>query len=262
MASLIGVFAALLMVLAGAHVKHVSIAFLFTNVPALLIVLGGAFFATMASFDMATTKRMPGTMKKALINPPSPDLLAMVRQLVAFASKARKEGLLALEPELANVEHPFMKKGLQLAVDGNDPEAVYEVLRTDIKSMKARHKIGESWCTTFGTYAPSFGIIGAVMGLIATLGSLDDSEKLGAGIAAAFVATFWGVFLANGMFLPMASRLKRLTEDEAQSLELMLEGIMAIQAGQNPRVVEDNLMSFLPPSQAADAAGELERADV
>jgi len=124
------------------------------------------------------------------------------------------------------------------------------VMRTDIKAMKARHKVAADWCQSFGIFAPTFGIIGAVVGLISTLGMLSEPEKLGAGIAAAFVATFLGVFMANGVMLPLSNRMKRLSAQEVQAREMVMEGVLAIQGGQNPRTIEETLMSYLSPAEA------------
>ena len=145
-----------------------------------------------------------------------------------------------------------MKRSLQLAIDGNDPEDVASVMRTDIKAMKARHKTGADWCQAYGIFAPTFGIIGAVMGLIATLSHLDDPELLGKGISAAFVATFWGVFMANGIMLPLANRLKAMSAAEAMNREMVMEGVLAIQSGQSPRVIEETLLTYLPPAEAEE----------
>ena len=146
-----------------------------------------------------------------------------------------------------------MRKGLQLAIDGSDPEAVAAVLRNDIRTMKARHKVAADWCTSFGVFAPTFGIIGAVIGLIATLAHLDKPEELGAGIGSAFVATFWGVYIANGVMLPLSAKMKRMSIDEAASKEMMLEGVLSIQGGQNPRVIEETLIT-LPAAGASRRA--------
>lgn len=247
MATLIGLVLAFGLVLVGAFFKHVSPVFLFTNVPALFIVFGGAFGATMASFDMGASKKVIAAIKLAIFSPPPVDARRNLELLVGFARKSRHEGLLSLEPEIAQIEDRFMRKGLQLAIDGSDPEAVADVMRTDIRTMKARHKIGADWCSTYGIYAPTFGIIGAVMGLIATLGNLSDPDKLGGGIAAAFVATFWGVFLANGVFLPLANKLKQMSADEVAAREMVMEGVLAIQSGQNPVVIQETLISYLSP---------------
>jgi chemotaxis protein MotA len=249
-ATIVGLFVALACVMAGATTHGVSPVFLVSNVTALLIVPGGALGATMASYEFtATTGVIKAILKTALGKDPEPGV-ETIKTLVEFARKARGEGLLALESEMANLEDPFMKRGLQLAIDGSDPDAVGQVMRTDIKAMKVRHKVGSDWCQSYGIFAPTFGIIGAVVGLIATLGELEHPEKLGAGIAGAFVATFLGVFLANGVMLPLSARMKRLSAQEVQAREMVMEGVLAIQGGQNPRVIEETLLSYLSPSQA------------
>jgi chemotaxis protein MotA len=166
-----------------------------------------------------------------------------------MTNRARAEGLLALEEESKNVDDEFLKKGLQLAVDGTDPEALKKTLISDIGAMKERHKEGAAWCEKAGVYAPTFGIIGAVFGLIATMGNLSQPAAIGEGISGAFVATFWGVFLANGVWLPWANKLKQLSLAEVAHKQLIVEGIMAIQAGVSPRVVEELLKSHVPPSE-------------
>ena len=255
-ATLVGLLIALFCVMFGALTHSVSPVFLLTNVTALLIVVGGALGATMASFDMKATSGVFKAIKRAILSPPLPDAADTLELLVGFARKSRQEGLLSLEPEMAGLEDQFMRKGLQLAIDGSDPDAVADVMRTDIRTMKARHKVGAEWCTAFGIFAPTFGIIGAVIGLIATLGHLDKPEELGHGIASAFVATFWGVFMANGVMLPLANKMKRLSTDEVAAREMVMEGVLAIQGGQNPRVIEETLITYLSPTEAAAVRAE------
>ncbi|MDJ0767426.1 MAG: motility protein A [Ilumatobacter sp.] len=246
----LGLFVALIGVVVGGIFKGVSPIVLITNVPALFIVILGAFGATVASFEMRATSGVMKAIARALfpknMQPPADRL----KTLVDFAGRARHEGILSLESEVADLDDPFMKKALQLAIDGNDPESVADVMRTDIRTLKARHKVAADWCMAYGIFAPTFGIIGAVMGLIATLSHLDEPEKLGYGISAAFVATFWGVFLANGIMLPLANKLKNLSSEEVQGREMVMEGVLAIQGGQNPRVIEETLMTYLPPAEA------------
>lgn len=236
-------------VVVGGIFKGVSPIVLITNVPAILIVIVGALGATIASFDMKDTINVIGAIMRALF--PKPDMPADQRltKLVEFATAARHDGILSLESKVGDLEDPFMKKGLQLAIDGNDPDSVAEVMRTDIRTLKARHKVAADWCMAYGIFAPTFGIIGAVIGLIATLSHLDQPELLGKGISAAFVATFWGVFLANGLMLPLANKLKRMSTEEVAGREMVMEGILAIQGGQNPRVIEETLMTYLPPTE-------------
>lgn len=255
-ATLVGFIIALIGVMFGAQTHHVSPVFLVSNVTALLIVLGGAAGATMMSYEFTATTGVFKAIMKALLGKDQPvDLEKMIKTLVEFARKARGEGLLALESEMAGLDDPFMKRGLQLAIDGSDPDAVAQVMKAEIKAMKVRHKLMSDWCQSYGIFAPTFGIIGAVVGLIATLGELDKPEKLGAGIAGAFVATFLGVFMANGVMLPLSARMKRLSAQEVQAREMVVEGVLAIQGGQNPRVIEETLMSYLSPKQAEALRG-------
>jgi chemotaxis protein MotA len=252
-ATLIGLIVALVGVFAGAVTHNVSPVFLLTNVTAILIVIVGALGATMASNELSTTTGVFSAIMRAIF-PKQPDKLATIEQLVGFARTARAEGLLALEAQIGTVEDTFLKRALQLAIDGSDPEAVADVMRAEIKAMKARHKTNADWCQSMGIFAPTFGIIGAVIGLIATLGELANPEALGAGIAAAFVATFWGVYTANGVMLPLSNKMKWLSADEAMYREMVMEGVLAIQAGHNPRIVEEQLMSFLPMKDRPSAA--------
>jgi chemotaxis protein MotA len=246
----LGLFVAAIGVIVGGIFKGVSPVILITNVPALLIVIVGALGATVASFEMKATSSVFKAIMRAMF--PKAELAPSerLRTLVELAGRARHEGILSLENDVAELDDPFMRKALQLAIDGNDPESVADVMRTDIRTLKARHKVAADWCQAYGIFAPTFGIIGAVMGLIATLGHLDEPEKLGHGISAAFVATFWGVFLANGIMLPLANKLKRMSTEEVQGREMVMEGVLAIQGGQNPRLIEETLLTYLPPADA------------
>ena len=248
--TLVGMVVALVCVLAGAVVHHVDPVFLVTDITALLIVLGGATGATMACFELSATTGVFKAIIRTMLPKALPGGADNIKILVEFARKARQEGLLSLESQINTLEDQFMRRGLQLAIDGSDPDAVAQVMRTDIKAMKARHKVAADWCQSFGIFAPTFGIIGAVVGLISTLGMLSEPEKLGAGIAAAFVATFLGVFMANGVMLPLSNRMKRLSAQEVQAREMVMEGVLAIQGGQNPRTIEETLMSYLSPAEA------------
>jgi chemotaxis protein MotA len=175
--------------------------------------------------------------------------------LVKMAERARREGLLALEQEMEAVEDPFMKKGLQMAVDGTDPDDLYEILTAEVKAKKASAKIGSSFWTDAGGYAPTIGIIGTVVGLVHVLENLSEPDKLGHLIAGAFVATLWGVMSANILFLPFGKRIVAVANAEAARMELVIDGVLAIQGGANPRVVATKLKSKMPaagPSAAKD----------
>ena len=175
----------------------------------------------------------------------------LVAAVVTLAERARKEGLLALEDAIRDVENPFLKKGLELAVDGTDPEELAEILEAEIRAKKRSDRVKSKIFTDMGGYAPTIGIIGTVMALVHVLGMLSEPDKLGASIAVAFLATLWGVLSANIMWLPIAKRIERISELEAAQMELAVEGILAIQSGSNPRLVAQKLKSLLPPGAIA-----------
>ena len=223
------------------------------NVPAMLIVLGGTLGATICGTSMDRVKAIPKLWMKAC-NAEVFDLRGRVSELVGYAEKARRDGLLALDEGLSEVEDEFMRRGLQLVVDGTDPDVVAEVLDAEVESMTRRHSGGVQPFDKAGGFAPTMGIIGTVFGLVHVLQNLDKPETLGPSISAAFIATLLGVATANVVFLPLANRLKQLSAAEKEYRMLTLEGILGIQAGDNPRVLADKLLTFVPPAQREAAA--------
>lgn len=219
-------------------------------IPPMLLVFGGTFGAAVAGGLLQDALGLVHWVKVAFTSKNvAPD--ESVDVLISLAEKARREGLLALEDAIRDVEDDFLKRGLELAVDGTDADELREILEAEVASKRAADKVGAGFFTAMGGYAPTVGIIGTVFGLIHVLENLSDPEKLGHLIAAAFVATLWGVLSANVLWLPFASKLKRMSELEAQSMELAIEGLMSIQAGSNPRVIEQKLKAFLPPDAVA-----------
>jgi chemotaxis protein MotA len=174
---------------------------------------------------------------------------AQLKLLVGFAERARREGLLALDEEVAELDDEFTRKGLQLVVDGTDPELVREILENEIDGMIGRHQAAVSPFEKAGGFAPTMGIIGTVMGLVHVLENLDAPATLGPAISGAFIATLYGVGSANVVFLPTANKLKSMSAEEIELRSMTLEGILSIQAGDNPRVVADKLLSFIPPAE-------------
>lgn len=213
---------------------------------AAIIVFGGTMGATMASVGLDTFKRMPQSFKRAL-NYMSPDRTATISTLTAFAEKARREGLLVLEDDLQRLDDEFLRKGVQLVVDGTDPELVKEILSTEVDALAETNGRDAGTWVTAGGFSPTLGIIGTVMGLVLVLQNLTDVQALGPAIAVAFVATFYGVAFANLLYLPIGNKLKLCSADEIQARELMIEGILAIQSGDNPRIVEEKLIAYLEP---------------
>src|SRR3954454_13720404 len=242
----IGIGIAAVGILMGAMMEGTS-PMAFFNVPAIVLIVSGTMGVTLASVGMDAFKNVPNLYKKTFSAEPL-ELGGKVTEIVAHAERARREGLLALEDEIANVDDDFMRKGLQLVVDGTDPGLVREVLEAEIDAMAARHKVGAGIFEKAGGFAPCIGIIGTVMGLLHVLEHLDAPETLGPSISGAFIATLIGVGMANVVFLPVAARLKGLSEEEIEARVLVLEGILAIQSGDNPRVVAEKLISFVPPA--------------
>jgi chemotaxis protein MotA len=224
-------------------------------IPSMLLVFGGAFAAGMAGGVLKDATGAGKTLKKAFLAKMTPPN-ELVESIVKLAERARREGLLALEDAVKKVEHPFLKRGLQLAIDGTDPEELHDILHAEVAAKKKADKAGTKIFENMGGYAPTIGIIGTVMGLVHVLENLDNPETLGHSIAAAFVATLWGVLSANVVWLPVAERLKRLSGIEAEEMELAIEGVLAIQAGSNPRLVAQKLRSLLPPDAAKAAEGD------
>jgi chemotaxis protein MotA len=246
-ATAIGIVVAAVGILGSAVMEGTSPA-AFMNIPAIMIIMAGTGGVTMAAVGMESFKTVPALYKKAFNAEPL-ELGSKVTEIVGYAERSRREGLLALEDEIAGIDDEFLRKGLQLVVDGTDPHLVREVLDAEIDAMHSRHKAGWGVFEKAGGFAPTMGIIGTVMGLVHVLENLSAPETLGPSISGAFIATLIGVGSANVVFLPIANRLKALSGEEVEARTLVVEGILAIQSGDNPRVVAEKLISFVPPAQ-------------
>lgn len=248
-ATLLGLAVAFGAIFGAATIEGVSLSALFLPGP-LILVFFGTFGAAMTG---GTLKDFIGAMtslpKYIMAKVPPPD--AMVTVMVELAEKARRDGLLALEDAMRDVDDAFLKRGLGGAIDGTDPDELAQILETEVAAKKKADKVGYKILTDMGGYAPTIGIIGTVISLVHVLGMLSEPEKLGHAIAAAFMATLWGVLSANVMWLPLAKRMQRVSELQAAQMELVIEGILAIQAGSNPRLVAQKLKSLLPPGSVA-----------
>jgi chemotaxis protein MotA len=248
----IGIVVCIVGILAGATIEGTPLGGLL-NIPAILVIFGGIAGVSIATSGMEVMKLMPTLYKKAM-TPEFPDHAQTVRELVGFAEKARKEGLLALEAQVKAIDDPFLKRGLQMGIDGTDPEELRAVLEGEISAKKAEDKVAAKFFTAMGGYAPTVGIIGTVVGLIHVLENLSDPASLGPLIAGAFVATLWGVLSANIFWLPMGAKITRISELQAAQMELLVEGITEIQAGTSPRAVRQKLTALVPPSEVAREA--------
>jgi chemotaxis protein MotA len=203
---------------------------------------------------MADVKKIGGWFKQGLLPPKVPPISDRIATLVSLAEKARKEGLLALEAQVKAIEDPFLKRGLQMGIDGTDPEELRAVLEGEIQAKKSEDKVAAKFFTAMGGYAPTVGIIGTVVGLIHVLENLSNPESLGPLIAGAFVATLWGVLSANIFWLPMGAKITRISDLQAAQMELLVEGITEIQAGTSPRAVRQKLTALVPPSEIKQEA--------
>jgi chemotaxis protein MotA len=243
----IGIVISLVGIAIGATMEGANV-MVVINIPAILIVLVGTLGATIAACGLESHIRLPKLYIKAFM-PDDLDLVGRVNEIVGYAEKARRDGLLALDEAVKEIGDPFTRKGVQLVVDGTDPDLVAAVLDAENEGMRKRHSLGRAPFMQAGALAPTMGIVGTVFGLVNVMNNLNNPESLGPLIAAAFIATMIGVGSANCVFLPMANRLKELSEEEMHFREMTLEGILAIQAGDNPRVVAEKLMAYVPPAK-------------
>jgi len=220
----------------------------FIDYPSAAVVIGGAVAATCIAFPLGSLLLFPKVLKKAF-SPKQQELAPVITKLVEFAEVARRDGILALENKTAEIDDPFILLGIQMAIDGTDAEIMEKVLRTDNEAVRERHRSGKLLMDTLGRYAPAFGMIGTLMGLIIMLGNMDDPEAIGPGMAVALITTLYGAMVSNLVCLPIADKLAFYSKRELEMREVIVRGILSIQEGDNPRVLEQRLRTFLPPVQ-------------
>lgn len=240
---LIGIGSLLLALwLEGGHLQQL------VNIPAALIVLGGTFGATLIGLNAQQLRDLPRILRQAFVRE-TIDIPHTIRLLITLSEKARRDGLLSLESDANSTGDEFLKRALQLAIDGTDPELVRDILQLEIAFLEERHRQGEQIFVSMGGYAPTMGVLGTVMGLIHMMSRIESPSMMGPAIATAFVATLYGVSSANLLFLPIASKLRARHADEVLLREVIVEGVLAIQSGENPRIVEQRLRAFLSQRQ-------------
>jgi chemotaxis protein MotA len=227
----------------------------FINIPAFLVVAGGTAGAVIASSDIGILKAAPKMAIRAMKGI-ALDFRAAASQMVKLSEKARRQGLLALESDLEQVEEPFARKGLQLVIDGTESDLVVAIMQSEMDAIDGREARGVKLFKDAGGFAPTLGILGTVMSLVHVLENLSSPAGLGHSIAGAFLATLYGVGSANLIFLPIANRLKDMGGQEASYREMLLEAILSIQAGDNPRMLAERLETYIPPD-AAPEGGEV-----
>lgn len=242
LATVIGLVLGFGAVFGGAVLEGVHITALISPTSA-LIVLGGSFGAAFVGFPLPAIIGALKDVKTAFL-PPKNDPEAVVKDIIGYATKARRNGLISLEQEAQNASDPFIKKGISLVVDGIDPQKLRDTLEAEIMAYEDHKKHSVEFYEAVGGYSPTIGIIGAVLGLIHTMGNLSDPSKLGGGIAAAFVATIYGLMTANIICLPVAGKLKMRMKEEVVRRVMIVEGLIAIQNGENPHFIEQKLNAF------------------
>ncbi|ABO48903.1 MotA/TolQ/ExbB proton channel [Desulforamulus reducens MI-1] len=240
------------MVLKGAHLSSLW------NPAAIMIIFVGTAASLFIAFPMSELKKIPRLLKITLQEPKLMAKREVVNTFVALASTARREGLLSLESQLESIDDPYLRGGMQMIIDGSDAEFVKFVMEEEIYATEERHRSGALIFTQAGTYAPTLGVLGAVVGLIAALGNLSDIEKLGHSIAAAFVATLLGIFSGYVLWHPIANKLKRISKKEMEIKQMIVEGVLAIQTGRSPIAIEQQLLVYLSPSERSSSKEEAE----
>lgn len=227
----------------------------FIDIPSIQIVVVGTIGAVFVAYPFSTVKSVPLLLKNAFNNPKDEPVEA-IKTLVEFADQARREGILALEEKAQKLEDPFLKKGIGLAVDGTEPELIRDILKTEMDYIEERHAVGAEMLEFAATLAPAMGMIGTLVGLILMLGNMSDVDSIGPNMAVALITTLYGSMMANAFCLPIANILKRNSNKEIMVKGMMLEGIMSLQTGDNPRIVQQKLAAFLDPASRADAMKE------
>lgn len=244
LSSVIGIILAFIALLAGMFFKGVTPDALL-NPAAILIIIVGTIAAVTIAFPMNELKRVPKLFKLIFKEQKLQSDGEIIKLFSQWADLARREGLLALEGKAGDVEDPFLKNGLTLAIDGQNADYIRDVLTEEVEAVEDRHLSGALIFTQAGTYAPTLGVLGAVVGLIAALGDMNDIEKLGHAISAAFVATLLGIFTGYVLWHPFANKLKRKSKQEVRQKMMMIEGILSVLEGEAPRVIEQKLSSYL-----------------
>lgn len=253
--ALVGALIGVAAVLVAMFFKHVPFSALLNPAAFFIIIVGtiGAVIIATPANELKNIGKLFGIIfgKSRNMAP-----MEVIDKIVALSEKARKEGLLSLEGTIADKSDAFFARGLQLLVDGTNVNEIYESLEMDIQAMQNRHAAGAQIFTQAGTYAPTLGVLGAVLGLIAALGDLSDVNKLGAAISAAFVATLLGIFTGYVLWHPMANRLKRKSKQELLVRTLTMEGLISLGKGTNTRKLRDDLLAFIPESERGGSAGK------
>ena len=220
---------------------------MFVDVPALILVVGASGTVVLYATPMYYVKQVMAIAKKGFFYQAAP-VEKLIQEMVRFAEIARRDGILSLENSTKDIKDEFIVSGIQMAVDGTDPELIEQIMTNELDNLIERHDYGKGIFDTIGKYAPAFGMIGTLVGLVIMLKNMDDPAAIGPGMAVALLTTLYGALIANAVALPLADRLGRRSAEEVMTKTIIIKGVMAIQSGDNPRVVEQKLRAFLPPA--------------
>ncbi len=214
--------------------------------PAMILVIGGTIGAAAVTTSFKTLRKIPTLLRIAFFGK-TPDQTKIISQITMLAEKARREGVLGLESDIKNIDDPFFRKAILLVIDGTDSSDMRQILETEVTYTAERHRKGISLFKALGGFSPTLGIIGTVLGLVHTLSNTGDAARMATAIAGAFIATLWGISMANLVYLPIGDKLRMRHDEEAANLELIIDGVIAIQSGENPRIIKSKLASFVDP---------------
>jgi chemotaxis protein MotA len=227
----------------------------FIDLPSFLVVIGGATAATFVAFTFSEVLGVVNIVKNAFLGSKI-DFVNVVEVIVDLAKKARREGLLAVDKEVSKIDNQFLRNGMEMVVDGTEPDLIRRVMETELSYLMDRHAKGQQLFNTLGTYSPAFGMIGTLIGLIAMLQNLDDPAAIGPGMAVALITTFYGALVANLVFLPLATKLNNISSNEILEKEMIIEGVLAIQFGEHPNTISRKLLNFISPKMRESFNGE------
>ena len=221
---------------------------LFINAPSAMIVIGGTLGTTMINYPLKDILKVMSVVKNALFAKETA-FAQLIQHFVNFANKSRREGILSLESEIKSVKGEFLKKGIQLSIDGLEPDEIREILEIELDFIRSRHELGAEIFMTMGTFAPALGMIGTLIGLVQMLQTMDDPSSIGPAMAVALLTTFYGSMMANLVCIPIAGKLKTRSKEEVMAKEMTIQGVISLSNGDNPRILEQKLKAFVQPNQ-------------
>jgi chemotaxis protein MotA len=221
---------------------------IFVDGASMLIVFGGTLGAILTHYPLGTVLSIGKVIRKTIVGK-TQNTVEILDQILDFANRARREGILALEPLVKGLDDAYLRKGLQLTVDGLEPESIQSIMEAEINNVEMRHEIGVELLAGLAAYAPALGMIGTVIGLVQMLQNMSDPSTIGPAMAVALITTFYGAVLANLVFIPLMGKLKHRSKEEIHIMEMQMEGVLGISRGDNPRIIVEKLSSFQPPKE-------------